>query len=403
MAEPDYYARWYNADIFSLQTSPRTTGDYSIQACEVEIKLPAGSSPDTLTYNMQMGIRFYDSKDATTFISTPEPEFDWYREDMTFSTELNEEPVYEEPQPKKQAEEEFTFAVEDIFTDKIAAFEQAQAEAAQAAADAAAAEEAAANADSTDTTTDSSSDTTAETQTNMIAGMRNKQETASAAYAASQTYSNGFTAYEGITANDYWTWTLALDMTEGLLGDDEVIYQWATLVDQSTENAFAPFTIGCKRTVGDDTTFHVDIFTQDSTTVQALYPDSADVTGVTWDVQAADSREEDSDVAWIADSSHHTLVGDSATSGNKIYACYIAEELSKIGRNPADFNRTFNVYLGARIYETATATDFITIPTAESSFDQGEPPAYDTGSSETGAFALFASGLAAIAVLFMAF
>ena len=98
-----------------------------------------------------------------------------------------------------------------------------------------------------------------------------------------------------------------------------------------------------------------------------------------------------------------SIVGDSATSGNKIYACYIAEELSKIGRNPADFNRTFNVYLGARIYETATATDFITIPTAESSFDQGEPPAYDTGSSETGAFALFASGLAAIAVLFMAF
>lgn len=350
---------------------------------------------------MQMGIRFYADKDATTFISTPEPEFDWYREDMSFTDDLKEEPVYEDKQPKKQAEEEFTFAVEDLFADKIAAFEQAIADAAQAAADAAAAEEAAAN-DSTTDSTDSTTTDTAETQTNMVAGMRNKQEAADSTYAASQTYSNGYSTYEQLTANDYWTWTLALDMTEGLLGDDEVIYQWATLVDQSTENAFAPFTIGCKRTVGDDTTFHVDVFTQDSTTVQALYPDSSDVTGVTWDVQAADLREEDSDVDWIAESTHHELVGDSATTGNKIYACYIAQELSKIGRNPADFNRTFNVYLGARIYETATATEFTTIPTAESSFDQGEPPTYDTGSSET-AFALFASGLAAIAVLFMAF
>lgn len=125
MAEPDYFTRWYDESVFSLQQSPRTTGDYSIQACEVEIELDEGSKPDALTYDMQLGIRFYADKDATTFISTPEPEFDWYRSDMSFSTDLKEEPVYEDKQPKKQAEEEFTFAVEDIFADKIAAFEQA--------------------------------------------------------------------------------------------------------------------------------------------------------------------------------------------------------------------------------------------------------------------------------------
>lgn len=43
---------------------------------------------------LQMGVRFYANNDATEFVSTEEPFFDWYRKEMSFSTELNEEPVY---------------------------------------------------------------------------------------------------------------------------------------------------------------------------------------------------------------------------------------------------------------------------------------------------------------------
>ena len=124
MNKPDYYARFYNDELFSVQASPRASGDYSIQRCEVEIKLPEGASPDTLTYEMQTGIRFYADQDATEFTTTPEPEFDWYRNEMEFSDELKEEPVYEEPQTEKQAEEKFDIAVEDVFADFMDAYNQ---------------------------------------------------------------------------------------------------------------------------------------------------------------------------------------------------------------------------------------------------------------------------------------
>lgn len=68
---------------------------------------------------MQTGIRFYADQDATDFLSTREPEFDWYRDEMEFSDELKEEPVYESPQTEKQAEEAFDIAVEDVFADFI--------------------------------------------------------------------------------------------------------------------------------------------------------------------------------------------------------------------------------------------------------------------------------------------
>ena len=57
-------------------------------------------------------------------------------------------------------------------------------------------------------------------------------------------------------------------------------------------NADDTFTIACKRTIGDDETFTVAYFTQDSTTQEALYPDSSYVTDLTWDTQAADFEEE---------------------------------------------------------------------------------------------------------------
>ena len=52
----------------------------------------------------------------------------------------------------------------------------------------------------------------------------------------------------------------------------------------------------------------------------------------------------------------------STTAGNTNQACYFYEELPKIGRNPADFNKNVQVKMGARIYSSATATTFDSVP-----------------------------------------
>jgi len=173
MNKPDYYARHYNEELFSQQVSPRSTGDYTIQRCEVEIVLPEGSNPDILTYEMQTGIRFYADQDATEFISTPEPEFDWYRDEMEFSDELKEEPVYEEPQFKVQAEEAFDFSVEDVFAAYLDDWLAAQAAAAAA--------------------TEAETETEAETSGGMVS-LSGRQESSS--LSASATFSNKQTLYE---------------------------------------------------------------------------------------------------------------------------------------------------------------------------------------------------------------
>jgi len=186
----------------------------------------------------------------------------------------------------------------------------------------------------------------------------------------------GFATYEQLVASDYWYFSMSLDMTEGLLGDD------GTAV--------------------------MDFFAQDSTELEALYPDSALVTGAVWSAQAPDLRYEDSDVAWVGTAAdgtgaaeHAPAVSASATEGNKKYTCSLAKELSKIGRNPADFEKTFAVKMGARIYDDDSATTFTTIPMSETSYFLDQPPSYATAAE--GAYALFVSSLAALAILLMAF
>jgi len=79
-------------------------------------------------------------------------------------------------------------------------------------------------------------------------------------------------------------------------------------------------------------------------------------------------------------------------------------EIPKIGRNPADFNKTYDISMGARIYADDDATTFDTIPTATGTIIYTEPDSYVVAEEKVaGAFALFASSMATIAVLIMAF
>ena len=118
---------------------------------------------------------------------------------MSFSTELNEVPVYdkEEKQTKKQAEGANEIDVESVF-DAFMADYQAWLEEQNAAED--------------DSTTDTAEQTSA-----MVSGFRNRQEDTSSSIEATQTFSNGFSTYEGINSSDWWVWTLALDMPENLI------------------------------------------------------------------------------------------------------------------------------------------------------------------------------------------
>lgn len=123
MNKPDYFAKPYNEEDLLVQSSSRTSGDYSIQMCEVEVVLEQGTL-ETLTFDMQVGYRTYLNNDATAFNTTREPSFEWYRKNMEFSDELKEEPVYEKEtkQEKKQAEEKFEMTVESVFDQFLEAY-----------------------------------------------------------------------------------------------------------------------------------------------------------------------------------------------------------------------------------------------------------------------------------------
>lgn len=152
-----------------------------------------------------MGVRFYTDDNAVTFDATEEPVFDWYRKEMSFSTELNEVPVYdkEEKQTKKQAEGANEIDVENVFDAFMAGY-LAWLEEQNAAED--------------DSTTDTAEQTSA-----MVSGFRNRQEDTSSSIEATQTFSNAFSTYEGLNSSDWWVWTLALDMPENLIQDSNYI------------------------------------------------------------------------------------------------------------------------------------------------------------------------------------
>ena len=70
---------WWNKDLFSLQTSTRSIGGYSIQQCEIETVLDKSSIPDEAFVTLKVGARVYENNDAITFKTTSEGTFEWYR------------------------------------------------------------------------------------------------------------------------------------------------------------------------------------------------------------------------------------------------------------------------------------------------------------------------------------
>jgi hypothetical protein len=216
---------------------------------------------------------------------------------------------------------------------------------------------------------------------------------------ATMTVSNGWTIYENLTENDWWWWYIATDMSTGLLQPNEILYQWATLTDTTASNPEAPFTIGCAITkTAEDTvdgTYTIQVFTQTASTSESLYPASSDVTpDKTWLTQGNDDEKETvSDTAWVAGNGNpSTEAPTSDTATNTNYACHFYKEYAKIGRNPSDFSKDFEVVFGARIYVDDDATTFDTIPTSETTINLPAPEDYNSASD--GAFRLLSATLA---------
>lgn len=222
---------------------------------------------------------------------------------------------------------------------------------------------------------------------------------------ATTSVGHGWTIYENEVESDYWWWYVATDMGTSLVDDGEILYQWVTMVDQSATYTEDPFTVGCAITKGTDDTYTVQIFTHtsDPDTTTYLQADSdPSVVGQKLAEQDSDEIEVLSDTAWTSGTTHHgsNTAPDSTESLNTNFACYFAKEYAKIGRNPNDFDKDFQVTVGARLYGDDDATTFDTIPSPDAfTVTLTEPDSYATPTA-TGAFSLFASSLAAVAMLF---
>jgi len=52
MKDPEYFAAWWNEDLFTLTASNRSSGNYSFQMCEVEIIVDSTDIVEALEYDM---------------------------------------------------------------------------------------------------------------------------------------------------------------------------------------------------------------------------------------------------------------------------------------------------------------------------------------------------------------
>jgi hypothetical protein len=132
MRTPDYYARWYDDAVFLSKQSTRESGDFTMQQCEVEVKLPADANVDTINLDLSIGARVYANNDDQNFTALPQHEFDWYNSPMEYSPELEEVPTYENEQVQVAETKDFEMDASDVFSDKIAALASRRANEASA-------------------------------------------------------------------------------------------------------------------------------------------------------------------------------------------------------------------------------------------------------------------------------
>ena len=70
---PDYFAPFWKSELFSRVDSPRTTGSYVLQSCEVEIIVDEEIDP--ASYELTLGARIFATEEATEFIPINEKRF----------------------------------------------------------------------------------------------------------------------------------------------------------------------------------------------------------------------------------------------------------------------------------------------------------------------------------------
>ena len=209
---------------------------------------------------------------------------------------------------------------------------------------------------------------------------------------------NGFQVYEYYEASDFWWWYLTLDLPDELMSNGEILYQWVTLIDMTGYEL--PYSIGCKTVVGEDGNSQIDLFTQDANTVADMFSTSVTVYGQTWDNQAASIKDENFTM-WTAGEQNAPEAPASTVEGNTNHACYFSKEFPKIGRDYENFDKQFDIYVGARIYANDSATSFTAIPEVADTIELSAPTEFAFRMDIAGACSLVSSTAAAITVVFM--
>jgi hypothetical protein len=125
--------------------------------------------------------------------------------------------------------------------------------------------------------------------------------------------------------------------------------------------------MGCSITIGTANSYSIDKYTHPTGVSTSLDDASSLVTGKAYNGQAPDLIEESDAHKWKAGTTHVPQTAPASTTvGNTNQACYMYEELPKIGRNPSDFGKTLNIKIGARIYSSTSATSFDAVPATSS-------------------------------------
>ena len=362
---PDFYAPFWNDAAFAMVDSPRTTGNYKKQFCELQLDV---EDIEDISFTMQAGLRIYADDDAQEFYTTPEPKFNYFQEEMEYTDDLEVVPVYAPEKQKAEPKEVKTYTVD--IADITAAF-------------------------GTDAINQWEIDYLAslepETNTNVARSWRQTVPDPEVSITASY----GYTKYEELTESDWMYWYVAVEMPTSFATDGEILYTYLT-IDAGTETEEI-MTAGCQTAFG-SSDYALSIFTHGDD-ADALSSTNADyVIGQTIDAQADDLEEEDSDHSWLAGLDYNGgLAPESEDSLYTNYACYFVKEEPKIGRDDTLFDRDVSITIGARIYADTSVTEFTDLAEVSDTLFIDEIGSYST---KTGAAGLLVSTMATVMLLF---